>query len=103
MFSSIEQAVAIVPMGYAKWRQDNFPEGTPEEQMALSACLVGDEISNLMKYAMGLFFGSVMRLNTMPTTVASRRLDLSFPINSVVTDVRYIVECPRDCKTWTMF
>lgn len=102
----IEQTAAIGPTGYVKWTQDNFPEGTPEEQMSLSACPARDGISNLMKYATGLSplkaCGSVTRLNIVSATGAGRRLELSFPVNSAATDVRYIVECSRDCKTWMM-
>lgn len=100
---TLNQAGKPAPTGYDKWKQDNFPDGTPDDQMAPDACPAGDGVTNLMKYATGLNpnkpCGSVTEL-TIREEDGKKYLVLSWPVNTEATDVTFSVESSADLKTW---
>lgn len=100
---TLNQAGKPAPTGYDKWKQDNFPDGTPDDQMAPDACPAGDGVTNLMKYATGLDpnkpCGSVTEL-TIREEDGKKYLVLSWPVNTEATDVTFSVESSADLKTW---
>lgn len=100
---TLNQAGKPAPTGYDKWKQDNFPDGTPDDQMAPDACPAGDGVTNLMKYATGLNpnkpCGSVTEL-AIREEDGKKYLVLSWPVNTEATDVTFSVESSADLKTW---
>lgn len=100
---TLTQSVAPAPAGYDKWKEDNFADGTPEDQMAPDACPAGDGVTNLMKYATGLDpnkpCGSVTEL-VIREEAGKKYLVLSWPVNPEATDVAFSVESSSDLKEW---
>lgn len=102
---TLTQSAAPAPTGYDKWKKDNFPAGTPENQMSPDASPAGDGITNLMKYATGLPplkpCGSVTKVTLEADAGGKTYLKLSWPVNPEATDVKHEVERSFDMKTWT--
>lgn len=100
---TLNQSGKPAPTGYDKWKQDNFPDGTPDGQMTPDACPAGDGVTNLMKYATGLDpnkpCGSVTEL-TIREDAGKKYLVLSWPVNTEATDVTFSVESSADLKAW---
>lgn len=100
---TLNQSGKPAPTGYDKWKQDHFPDGTPDDQVVPDACPAGDGISNLMKYATGLDpnkpCGSVTKLVIREET-GKKYLMLSWPVNPEATDVTFHVESSSDLKEW---
>ncbi|WP_295924707.1 BACON domain-containing carbohydrate-binding protein, partial [uncultured Akkermansia sp.] len=100
---TLNQSGKPAPTGYDKWKQDNFPDGTPDGQMTPDACPAGDGVTNLMKYATGLDpnkpCGSVTEL-TLREDAGKKYLVLSWPVNTEATDVTFSVESSADLKAW---
>ena len=103
---TLTQSAAPAPTGYDKWKKDNFPPGTTEDQMAPGACPAGDGITNLMKYATGLPAlkpcGNVTKLVLEADADGKNYLKLSWPVNPEATDVKHEVESSTDMVTWMM-
>ena len=95
---TLNQAGKPAPTGYDKWKQDNFPDGTPDDQMAPDACPAGDGVTNLMKDP-NKPCGSVTEL-TIREEDGKKYLVLSWPVNTEATDVTFSVESSADLKTW---
>lgn len=100
---TLNQSGKPAPTGYDKWKQDNFPDGTPDDQMTPDACPAGDGVTNLMKYATGLDpskpCGSVTEL-AIREEAGKKYLVLSWPVNTEATDVTFSVESSADLKAW---
>lgn len=100
---TLNQSGKPAPTGYDKWKQDNFPDGTPDDQMTPDACPAGDGVTNLMKYATGLNpskpCGSVTEL-AIREEAGKKYLVLSWPVNTEATDVTFSVESSADLKAW---
>lgn len=101
---TLNQSGKPAPAGYDKWKQDNFQDGTPDDQMTPGASPAGDGVTNLMKYATGLDpvkpCGSVTELAVREES-GKKYLVLSWPVNAEATDVTFSVESSSDLDTWT--
>lgn len=101
--SALVLAWTRTPSPYDQWKEDHFPDGTPEGQTAPDACPAGDGITNLMKYATGLDpdkpCGSVTVLAAREKN-GERRLVLEWPVNPAATDVTFSVESSEDLVSW---
>ena len=101
---TLNQSGKPAPAGYDKWKQDNFQDGTPDNQMTPDASPAGDGVTNLMKYATGLDpvkpCGSVTELAVREES-GKKYLVLSWPVNAEAMDVTFSVESSSDLDTWT--